>query len=169
MSLRPITLPSSAFAGLLAGLLGVVTVVVPVPIGPAYEPGAPLLGLPSTGCFMLAYAEGKAGELLPASVRLTTTSDPSDDVIPNWYAADFSGSNRRVLDGRWRWITSDSLELRWHHSPSVRLSVRRQDVRGMAEPRGALPLFLGIFERRRTVRGAFTPCPRIATVPSNER
>ena len=118
MSFRLIARPSSSFAGFLLALLSVITVVVPIPIGPGWKNGVARPGLPFIHCFTLEYAGREGGDRLPSVVRLTNAPNPSDDVLPNWYVAEFGGPRVPAHAGSWRWIASDSVELRWHHSPS---------------------------------------------------
>lgn len=55
-------------------------------------------------------------------------------------------------------IDADSVEIRWHHSPSVRLTVHGTSISGVEQPTGALPLLFIIFERARPLTGEVVPC-----------
>jgi hypothetical protein len=154
-----------AFPALFVGVLFVVGMVVPLPYGPRWADGS-AIGTRPTTCLHLEDGQSPRETLVPQSAMLLPIPAPG---LRNWYAARFDGAHQVPDDGWWRAIDADSLEVRWHHSPSIRLAVRGASVSGTEQPGGALPLLLIPFERSRSVRGTVIPCSGIAFGPPNER
>lgn len=152
------------FATLLLGVLVVIGLAVPIAYGPSWEQGARVGdGMPM--CLRLSDGQPAREAEIPSDIMLLRRPTAG---IPAWYDARFSSTHQFLGSGAWRAISPDSIEIRWHHSPSIRLSVSGNNLSGVVEPAGVAPLFFVFFERRRPVRGAVLPCPEITTGPDNE-
>ena len=147
-------LPRSVPA-VLAGLLVVVGMVVPVPSGPRWEDGhARALRLPL--CMQLTDGKGLYDTFVPSRAQFSGTSVPG---LHGWYIAAFSAAHGVPDSGWWRPYGVDSVEIRWHHSPSIRLRIAGEKVRGSAQPAGAAPpVYLLMALRPRPVTGTIRSC-----------
>ena len=137
------------FIAILASVLGVVALALPLPREFRIYPGGPpalLTGSPR--CLALSYAPESVGRYLPSATRLLP---PAAGPAPYFsgggaYAADLFGD--LSADGAWRDAGPDSVDLGWHHSPTLRLPVEPgPDGRwvGRGDYEGARSLFENFF------------------------
>jgi hypothetical protein len=87
--------------------------------------------------------------------------------LPGWHAAEFDSAHSVPDSGWWREISTDSIEIRWHHSPSIRLNLVKQRISGVAEPSVTLPLFFALTLESRSVSGMSDSCAGFSTSPPN--
>jgi hypothetical protein len=154
-----------AFPVLLVGVLCVVVLVAPLPYGPRWADGHAIGDRPTT-CLHLDDGQSARETLVPPTAMLLPLPAPG---FKDWYVARFARARQVPDAGWWRTIDEDSIEIRWHHSPSIRLAVRGTTVSGTEQPAGVAPLLEILFERSRSVSGTVIPCSGISTGPPDVR
>jgi hypothetical protein len=147
------------FAVLFCGVLAVVGIAVPVSFGPRWENGAQPIPRGTSLCFALSYSRQSSWSDVPLTVHLLDR--PSAIAPQNWSRAIFDQTHIVPESGTWRYISRDSVEIRWHHSPSIRLLVAGDTVRGEVVPAGVATPFEILFEETRRVNGAKRECSRV--------
>jgi hypothetical protein len=112
------------FVAILATVFGVIALALPIPRDFRTYPGGPPTALTQAPrCLTLSYAPESVGRYLPRAVRLLPPSAGPGPYFSGAgvYAADLFG--RLSRDGAWRPAGPDSVDLRWYHSPTLRLPV----------------------------------------------
>ena len=142
------------FVAILASLLVVLSLTVPLRIGPRAPTDAlpPLSG--SSRCLQLEYPRG-GGDYLPTLVRLEPDYAPFVAPRRSWYLA---RSNRPTSDVGWRPWGVDSIDISSYHWPRIRLPAEGDSVEGQVVPTGVAPLAIGIFWQPRPVRARRVSC-----------
>jgi hypothetical protein len=150
------------------GLLLVLALAVPMPYGPGFEAGR-AIGDGGSVCARLHDSVVPTESDIPTEVELSRqVARPS--MGRDWYSALLRrGSHVTGREGAWRAFAQDSIEIRWHHSPSVRLRIDGARVSGVVEPTGVVPSFMMLFERRRSISGEVVACPTDGIEPPDER
>jgi hypothetical protein len=136
----------------------VLGVAVPVPFGPGWEVGAQPIPRGTSLCFELTYSRRSSWGDVPRTVRLLGL--PTAAAPQSWSRALFDETHIVPGSGAWRYISRDSVELRWHHSPSIRFLVAGDSVLGVVVPAGVATLFEALFEKTRHVSGVRRECGR---------
>jgi hypothetical protein len=144
------------FAALLAGVLAIVGVAVPVSFGPWWEAGAQPIPRWTSLCFGLSYSNRSSWADLPLTVQLLGL--PAAAAPRNWSRAVFDATHIVPDSGAWRYISRDSVEIRWYHSPSIRLMLAGDSVHGEVVPAGVATSFEALFKTPRPVSGAKREC-----------
>ena len=161
------------FVALLGALFAVLAITVPVagdfpPLSSAGVASAP----PATRCLSLAYEPATGGRWLPATLRLTSDTAALFDRPPRARAYRAEGGPE---DGpgsfgyrfaAWRPAGSDSVDIAWHHSPIIRLPVRRgahgDTLVGRAGAWSYPSLYDAVVRRESlSVRAVEHGCPRV--------
>lgn len=126
-----------AFPALLVGLLSVIALAVPFPYGPTWEGGLPF-GDGLAMCLRLNDGQSARETLAPPTVILLQQPAPG---LKAFYVARFSRMHQIPGEGLWRLLNSDTLEIRWYHSPSIRLALHGRTLSG---PRGTGRCFAAV-------------------------
>jgi hypothetical protein len=152
----------ATFASLFAGLLVVLTVVVPISTN--FPTGAPLavsLGSPNPQCLLLAYGPGVVAGAFPSSVRLRQQIKHLSPAGRVWYESDSRGPGVRRGEGFWARAAADSIDIvAWHHAPILRLPITGAMRRGRGGWPGHASLFAALVDRGFTVLAAEKFCPQ---------
>lgn len=105
------------------GLLAVVALAVPLPVGPrALGDGpAPAAGTPPR-CLALHVPSEATHRHGPLPARLRLDAGPRDQY--GWRPAAGGRPHDLAYHAAWRPAGADSIDIRWHHSPVIRLAAR---------------------------------------------
>jgi hypothetical protein len=138
----------------LGSLLIVVGMVVPIPYGPAYPKRASRAPTISAArCYGLTYSDPT--QPLPSFIELRLGRARIG------YEAMAGGAHEFFLpEIEWFPIGPDSVEIRWHHSPSLRLPMIGDSVVGRVVPTGTTPPILLAVDppKELAIRAIRTPC-----------
>ncbi len=138
------------------GIMTILALTVPVAYGPRLEPGL-TPAHPVQRCFALSYSRRSSWGDLP--LRAVLESRPARSVgAPNWAEATLASTHVVPGTGMWRQITQDSIELRWHHSPSLRIHIEGQTATGIVVPAGISTMFGALLDQPRTISGHEVDC-----------
>jgi len=157
------------FVTCFATVLIVVVLAVPIPFGPRLVDGAPIPVYSAPTCLSLRDGRSSRESTVPRDVVLLDAPLPRTQAPANWHAAVLLPNHQVPNQGMWRFITGDSVEVRYHHSPSIRLATNRPQVSGVATPAGVSPTFMALFERPQGITGFRHPCSIPSARPPNER
>jgi hypothetical protein len=152
-----------AVLGLLAALTGMV-----LPVRGTFQPVPPGTPAPPTGdrCLALAYRGTDLERYFPRELRLTARRVPAFD-LPSQLAYVAEGL-RHPYFAVWRPAGPDSIDIAWHHSPTLRLPSPGRIVGEEVVGRGGLWTHLSLYSAMFNL-GAFTvsareqPCPAATT------
>ena len=145
-----------SFAYALAGLGAVLAAAAPIPFGPRLEAGNPLGPTSAALCLQLYDLSGAFHSEMADTLVLLDRPVPASR---NWFVASVRNAGIRYQEGMWRRFSDDSLEVRWHHSPSLRFAVRGNLVSGSIEPVGSTSLVFLPLIQRGTIAGQTIACP----------
>lgn len=133
------------YCAILSGLLASLIFIVPLPYGPQRVVGG---AFPNVGtlprCLRIDYAPNDMPSDLPKRVRLMSVRG----FKPGTFGAYKSTSGHLVEWANWRPAGPDSLDILWHHSPIVRISIHGDTLRGRMAYGGSLPLMFRSSDER---------------------
>ena len=129
------------FVTIFGSVLGVLTLAVPVRLGPL----APRDQLPRLAilprCFAVTYPSGDSA-YMPTTLRLEGAYDPSVAPERTWYLAQASPDS--WVEAAWRPWGTDSIDVSSYHGPRIRIPARGDDVAGQIVPTGVGTVFDGL-------------------------